>query len=59
MKDRTKTILLFLSVIIMIVMFAMNVWDNLGFIKGKNTLRQHIYRERNPKVISMSKERFK
>ncbi len=29
--------------------------DDLGFIEGKKKLRQHIYRERNPKVIKNSK----
>lgn len=33
--------------------------DDLGFIEGKKKLRQHIYRERNPKVIRMAKEQFK
>ncbi|WP_370013916.1 HNH endonuclease [Peribacillus sp. B2I2] len=33
--------------------------DDLGFIEGKKKLRQHIYRERNPKVIRMAKEKFK
>lgn len=40
-------------------MFAMNVWGDLGFIEGKKKLRQHIYREQNPKVISVSKENLK
>ncbi|AJH18250.1 hypothetical protein M2E15_3508 [Bacillus mycoides] len=44
MKDRTKTILLFLSVIIMIVMFAMNVWDDL-FHKNDETIRHEQERE--------------
>jgi putative restriction endonuclease len=33
--------------------------DDLGFVEGKKKLRQHIFRERNPKVIRMAKERFK
>ncbi|MDR4928273.1 HNH endonuclease [Peribacillus simplex] len=33
--------------------------DDLGFIEGKKKLRQHIYRERNPKVIRIAKEKFK
>lgn len=33
--------------------------DDQGFIEGKRRLRQHIYRERNPKVIRMAKEKFK
>ncbi|PFO03746.1 restriction endonuclease [Bacillus sp. AFS076308] len=33
--------------------------DDLGFIEGKKKLRQHIYRERNPKVIRLAKEKFK
>ncbi|PEM90665.1 restriction endonuclease [Bacillus toyonensis] len=33
--------------------------DDIGFIEGKEKLRQHIYRERNPKVIRLAKEKFK
>lgn len=33
--------------------------DDLGFLEGKKKLRQHIYRERNPKVIRIAKEKFK
>ncbi|PEF42400.1 hypothetical protein [Bacillus wiedmannii] len=39
MKDRINTILLFLSVIIMMIMFAMTVWDDL-FHKDYETIRQ-------------------
>lgn len=44
MKERTQTILLFVSVIIMMVMFAMTVWDNL-FHKDDETIRQEQERE--------------
>lgn len=33
--------------------------DDLGFVEGKKKLREHIYRERNPKVIRLAKEKFK
>ncbi|MGG0788271.1 HNH endonuclease [Peribacillus simplex] len=33
--------------------------DDLGFVEGKKKLRQHLYRERNPKVIRLAKEKFK
>ncbi|MCO7176975.1 HNH endonuclease [Sporolactobacillus kofuensis] len=33
--------------------------DDLGFVEGKIKLRQHICRERNPKVIQRAKEKFK
>lgn len=33
--------------------------DDSGFPEGKFKLRQHIYRERNQKVIKLSKENFK
>ncbi|MGG5736695.1 hypothetical protein [Bacillus cereus group sp. IBL03679] len=36
--DRVKTILLFVSVIIMMLMFAMTVWDDL-FHKDDETIR--------------------
>ena len=33
--------------------------DDLGFSEGKKKLRQHIYRERNPRVILLAKQKFK
>lgn len=33
--------------------------DGLGFIEGNKELRQHIYRERNPKVIRLAKKNLK
>ena len=33
--------------------------DDLGFAEGKKKLKEHIYRERNPEVIKVAKERFK
>ncbi|MDP9577371.1 UNVERIFIED_ORG: putative restriction endonuclease [Bacillus sp. 1751] len=33
--------------------------DDLGFIEGKKKLGQHIYRERNPRVVRLAKEKFK
>lgn len=39
MKERIKMILLFLSVIIMMSMFAMTVWGDL-FHKDDETIRQ-------------------
>lgn len=33
--------------------------DDIGFVEGKKKLRQHIHRERNPKVIRLAKEKFK
>ncbi|PEF41608.1 restriction endonuclease [Bacillus sp. AFS094228] len=33
--------------------------DDTGFVEGKKKLRQHIYRERNPKVILLAKKMFK
>ena len=33
--------------------------DDIGFVEGKKKLRQHIYRERHPKVIKLAKEKFK
>lgn len=33
--------------------------DDIGFEEGKKKLKQHIYRERNPKVIRLAKEKFK
>ncbi|EJS14937.1 hypothetical protein IKS_01596 [Bacillus cereus VDM062] len=44
MKERTQTILLFVSVIIMMIMFAMTVWDDL-FHKDDETIRQEQERE--------------
>ncbi|PGJ00546.1 hypothetical protein CN898_05185 [Bacillus thuringiensis] len=48
MSERTKTILLFLSVIIMMMLFIYNVWDNL-FNKDAETKR--IEREREERRI--------
>ncbi len=39
MKERITTILLFVSVIIMMAMFAMTVWGDL-FYKDAETIRQ-------------------
>ncbi|GAB6601469.1 hypothetical protein PDN46_08540 [Bacillus cereus group sp. Bc191] len=44
MKSRIETILLFVSVIIMMVMFAMTVWDDL-FHKDDETIRIERARE--------------
>ncbi|TWT07330.1 restriction endonuclease [Planococcus sp. CPCC 101016] len=33
--------------------------DDMGFVEGKKMLRQHILRERDPKVIKLAKEKFK
>ncbi|MFP9128863.1 HNH endonuclease [Niallia sp. BSM11] len=33
--------------------------DDTGFVEGKKMLRQHIYKERNPKVIRLAKDKFK
>lgn len=33
--------------------------DDIGFAEGKKKLRQHLFRERNPKVIRLAKEKFK
>jgi len=33
--------------------------DDTGFPEGKKVLRQHICRERNPRVIMLAKEKFK
>lgn len=44
MKERTQTILLFVSVIIMMIMFAMTVWGDL-FHKDDETLRHEQERE--------------
>ena len=33
--------------------------EDLGFIEGEKRLEQHIYRERNPKVLRMAKEKLK
>jgi putative restriction endonuclease len=33
--------------------------DDLSFVEGKKKLRQHVIRERNPKVIRLAKEKFK
>jgi putative restriction endonuclease len=33
--------------------------EDMGFPEGKKKLRQHIFRERNPKVIKLAKEKFK
>ncbi|PGY11968.1 hypothetical protein [Bacillus cereus] len=43
-SERVKTILLFVSVIIMMIMFAMTVWDDL-FHKDKQTIKQEKERE--------------
>ncbi|MHC2832616.1 hypothetical protein ACUXEY_001102 [Bacillus sp. F9_6S_D1_P_5] len=43
-SERTKTILLFLSVIIMMMLFIYNVWDNL-FNKDAETIRMEKERE--------------
>ncbi|MED3681833.1 hypothetical protein [Bacillus thuringiensis] len=42
--ERVKTILLFVSVIIMMLMFAMTVWSDL-FYKDDETIRQEQERE--------------
>ncbi|KAB7640290.1 hypothetical protein [Bacillus sp. B3-WWTP-C-10-D-3] len=42
--ERVKTILLFVSVVIMMIMFAMTVWDDL-FHKDEQTIRQEQERE--------------
>lgn len=42
--ERVKTILLFVSVIIMMTWFAMTVWDDL-FHKDDDTIRQEQERE--------------
>ncbi|AXY08355.1 hypothetical protein CUC43_16770 [Bacillus thuringiensis LM1212] len=42
--ERVKTILLFVSVIIMMLMFAITVWDDL-FHKDDETIRQEQERE--------------
>ncbi|WHY28114.1 hypothetical protein QNH45_21875 [Bacillus wiedmannii] len=42
--ERVKTILLFVSVVIMMVWFAMTVWGDL-FHKGGETIRQEQERE--------------
>lgn len=44
MRERIKTILLFVSVIIMMVMFAVTVWGDL-FHKDDETIRQEQERE--------------
>ncbi|KXY76936.1 hypothetical protein AT270_10725 [Bacillus cereus] len=48
MSERTKTILLFLSVVIMMMMFIFQVWNNL-FAKDNETKR--IEREREERRI--------
>ncbi|PFX63058.1 hypothetical protein COL36_06535 [Bacillus wiedmannii] len=48
MSERTKLILLFLSVVIMMMLFIYNVWDNL-FNKDYETIR--IEREREERRI--------
>ncbi|PES80068.1 hypothetical protein CN509_09710 [Bacillus cereus] len=47
-SERTKTILLFLSVVIMMMMFIYNVWNNL-FAKSDETKR--IEKEREERRI--------
>ncbi|MGH0498949.1 hypothetical protein ACQVPI_22100 [Bacillus wiedmannii] len=42
--ERVKTILLFVSVIIMMIMFAITIWDDL-FHKDKQTIKQEKERE--------------
>lgn len=44
MRDRVKTILLFVSVTIMMLMCAMTVWDDL-FHKDDETIRMEKERE--------------
>ncbi|PGX99689.1 hypothetical protein COE39_02850 [Bacillus thuringiensis] len=44
MKERIQTILLFVSVIIMMLMFAVTVWGDL-FHKNDETIRQEQERE--------------
>lgn len=44
MRERIETILLFMSVIIMMIMFAMTVWDDL-FHKSDEIIRQEQERE--------------
>ncbi|MED2981283.1 hypothetical protein P4311_07510 [Bacillus thuringiensis] len=54
--ERVKTILLFVSVIIMMLMFAMTVWDDL-FHKDDETIRQEQEREtRRLERLEMIKE---
>ncbi|PFE58948.1 hypothetical protein CN316_29325 [Bacillus cereus] len=48
MKEPIKTILLFLSVIVMMMMFVYNVWNNL-FAKDDETIK--IEREREESRI--------
>ncbi|MGR9593667.1 hypothetical protein [Bacillus thuringiensis] len=48
--ERVKTILLFVSVIIMMVMFAMTVWDDL-FHKDDETIRQEQEQEREERRL--------
>ncbi|PEQ43625.1 hypothetical protein CN467_02985 [Bacillus cereus] len=56
MKERITTILLFVSVIIMMAMFAMTVWDDL-FHKDDETIRQEQEREaRRIERMEMIKE---
>ncbi|WP_090813830.1 hypothetical protein [Bacillus nitratireducens] len=43
-SEKAQTILLFVSVIIMLVMFAITVWDDL-FVKDNETIRQEQERE--------------
>lgn len=44
MRERVQTILLFVSVVIMMLMFAMTVWGDL-FNKDDETIRQEQERE--------------
>ncbi|MCQ6527477.1 hypothetical protein [Bacillus mycoides] len=44
MRERIETILLFVSVIIMMMLFMYQVWDNL-FHKDSETIRQEQERE--------------
>ncbi|AJH65304.1 hypothetical protein BF33_106 [Bacillus cereus] len=44
MKERIETILLFVSVVIMMALFAVTVWDDL-FHKDNETIRQEQERE--------------
>ncbi|HDR4554357.1 TPA: hypothetical protein QCQ24_002319 [Bacillus cereus] len=56
MKERIKTILLFVSVIVMMLMFAMTVWGDL-FHKDDETIRQEQDREaRRIERMEMIKE---
>ncbi|KYZ68037.1 hypothetical protein A3782_17665 [Bacillus sp. GZT] len=44
MSERTELVLIFLSVVIMMMLFIYNVWNNL-FAKDDETIRQEHERE--------------